>query len=945
MPPLAVRPTSDGQIWTDIKALQERIFGGGEVPETEQWTRRYFGRNLTPATIEQVLREAEAGYMRDLTDLESETIGIDGHLFASVGKRFPAIASIDYDVVPAQGPGLDPAKAMRAAEIVRHGLAAIPNLRQALVDLSWGHFHGRSAVEKLWVYKPGDELRWRINDLSWIHPRRLSFGPERELRLVDSLAYTGYFKPVGFDLRSIKHKWITFTPRLRNEYPEREGIGPICLYWAYFKRFSTRDRLILMEVFGKPWRIIEWDAGIRQLSPEALDRAQETADKLGANASASMPVGAKLKVEQPGDGAGEVHGDVVAQANDEMSKIVNGQTRTTEAKPGALGSSADDTAAVEQDTILAADGWRLSEVVTEGISRDLVELNLGVEWSMYTPRVLLRTQRPIPRKQRIENCEKTLKLGIPMRLDQVYEETGFDKPEAGDAIVQMVSAGDRDAWGNATSVTKTVITDPNKPPPPPPRLPPGTPGAEPPTAPGGGQPPAPASATPATDPAASAAPDEDPDEVTASTSSATGEPTSAELLAAKLTEAGVDRCEHGSVNRCRLCGVERVRDFDVDADGKPVRDAEGNVEWKVAWKAIDPTLATASGGDDVLLARIYASARIAKLQHGDLVCARQPKSEHGTPESLIDRGVRDTARETARWGNALISATDGLETGGAIFSALSRAAAKLPLTTFARTAEIRVLHGLMLGALDSLWERETDELVPLERFAAVRGDVILMAEQLSLPFAEQPFDRAVRMFRERRVLPPDVFRQLTAAAKSRAFTVAKLARQDLLDTVHAELARMIEAGKDAMVDGSGPSLRDFRKFAAERLESAGWTPANPSHVETIYRTNVMGAYSDGRRAEMTQPEVLAARPIWQVRGVSDSRQRPTHAAANGLCFAGNDPSWPKTPWGHNCRCRLISRSQRWFQASGKSLSAPPAGLPDEGWDSSEGSLLGMMSAE
>lgn len=936
MPPLAVRTTPDGQVWTDIKALQERIFGGGEVPETDAWYRRYFGRNLTPATIEQVLREAEAGYMRDLTDLESETVGIDGHLFASVGKRFPAIASIDYDVVPAQGPGLDPAKAMRAAEIVRQGMAAIPGLRQALVDLSWGHFHGRSCVEKQWRYQPGNAaLKWGIAGLHWIHPRRLSFGPERELRLVDSLAYTGYFKAVGFDLRSIDHKWIQFTPRLRNEYPEREGIGPICLYWAYFKRFSTRDRLILMEVFGKPWRIIEWDSQIRNLPTDALDRAQETADKLGANASASMPIGAKLKVEQPGDGAGEVHADAVQQANDEMSKIVNGQTRTTEAKPSAIGSSGDETAAAEQDAILDADAWRLSDVVTEGIARDLVELNLGVEWSIYTPQVILRTQRPVPRSTRIGNAERVLKLGVPLKLEQIYEETGFERPGDGDAIVQMVSAGDRDAWGNATSVTKTVITDPNRPPPPPPKPAPGTV----PEAPAGSSAAPPGGQPPAAEPSAA------PSEINASTS-ATQEPTSAELLAAKLTSAGVDRCEHGSVNRCRLCGVERVRDFDVDADGKPVRNAEGGIAWKVAWKAIEPTLAAVDAGDDVIVARMMTSARFARLHHGDHVCmVRQPESKNGSPEALIDGGVKETARETARWGVQLVDATDGIETATGIAAALDRAAERLPLTTFARVAERRILHGLMLGALDSLWERETDEPVPLERFAAVRAEVVLMATQLSLPFAEQPFDRAVRMFRERNVLPRDTFAQITGAAKKRAFTIAKLARQDLLDTAHAELARMIEEGKNAMVDGSGPSLREFKKFCAERLESAGWTPANPSHVEIIYRQNVVGAYNDGRHAEMTQPDVLAARPIWQVRGVGDSRQRPTHREANGLCYAANDPSWPRPPFGFACRCRQISRSQRWFSASGKALSAPPAGLPDEGFDAREGSLLDLASAE
>lgn len=926
---LEVRTTLDGQEWIDHRALEQRIFGGGEVPRADELTRRHFGRSLTPATIEAVLQQANNGYMRDLTDLESETIGIDGHLFSVVGKRFPIIASIDYDVVPVDGPGLDPEKAMKAAEVARHGLAGIPNLRQALVDLTWGHFHGRASVEKEWAYKPSSALKWSIAGLHWIHPRRLSFGPERELRLVDSMSYSGYFKAVGFDLRSIRHKWITFTPRLRNEYPEREGIGPICLYWAYFKRFSTRDRLILMEVFGKPWRIIEWDATARALSLDALDKAQETADKLGANASASMPIGAKLKVEQPGDGAGEVHADVIASSNDEISKIVLGQTRTTEAKPNAIGSSGDETAAGEQDAIIDADGWRLSDVMTEQLARDFVELNLGDEWSLYTPRIIIRTQRPVPRSVRIANAEKVLKLGVPVKLEQVYEETGYERPADGDATIQLVNAGDRDAWGNMTAVTKTVIRDPSKPLPPPPKPPPGVP-------------PASDSGTPA---APTSEPTQEPDQVTASTSS-TQEPSAAELLAAKLTSAGVDRCEHGSVNRCRLCGVERVRDFDVDADGKPVRNAEGGIAWKVAWKAIEPTLAAVDAGDDVIVARMMTSARFARLHHGDHVCmVRQPESKNGSPEALIDGGVKETARETARWGVQLVDATDGIETATGIAAALDRAAERLPLTTFARVAERRILHGLMLGALDSLWERETDEPVPLERFAAVRSEVILMAEQLSLPFAEQPFDRAVRMFRERSVLGRDMFEQLAGAAKRRAFTIAKLARQDLLDTAHAELARMIEAGKNAMVDGSGPSLREFKKFCAERLESAGWTPANPSHVEIIYRQNVVGAYNDGRHAEMTQPDVLAARPIWQVRGVGDSRQRPTHREANGLCYAANDPSWPRPPFGFACRCRQISRSQRWFSASGKALSAPPAGLPDEGFDAREGSLLDLASAE
>jgi hypothetical protein len=60
-----------------------------------------------------------------------------------------------------------------------------------------------------------------------------------------------------------------------------------------------------------------------------------------------------------------------------------------------------------------------------------------------------------------------------------------------------------------------------------------------------------------------------------------GEPASAaerEALAAKMTSAGIERCEHGANNRCRLCGIERVRDFETMPDGQ--------VRWLILWRAM-----------------------------------------------------------------------------------------------------------------------------------------------------------------------------------------------------------------------------------------------------------------------------------------------------------------------------------------------------------------------
>lgn len=75
-----------------------------------------------------------------------------------------------------------------------------------------------------------------------------------------------------------------------------------------------------------------------------------------------------------------------------------------------------------------------------------------------------------------------------------------------------------------------------------------------------------------------------------------------DAFAEKLTAAGVARCEHGSANRCRICGIERVRDFETGADGKPVLDEAGQPKWVVKWRPIygvvaaDPAAKQAGGG-------------------------------------------------------------------------------------------------------------------------------------------------------------------------------------------------------------------------------------------------------------------------------------------------------------------------------------------------------------
>lgn len=435
---IRVKYRGDGTPWLNASDAADILQGsvlGTKVPEMEQY-RRYFGRALTPATIEQVVRQAELGYMRDLTDLINETIFIDPHFGSCTGKRFRQLAGMKVKVTPASGDGIDPKIASDLAEMVRQQVAWIPNFKQAILRLNWGHCHGRAALEKMWRQNPpGGKVRWRVESLNWIHPRRLAFGPERELRVRDSIFQGLGFEAVGLDLRQYPGKFIAFTPQLFNEYPEREGFGPRGLYWSFHKRFGQRERMILLEVFGKPWRIAYTEN--LAVNQETLETAADMIDNMGGNATARLPPGVKVETTQPGERSGQNHRDAIADSNDELSKLILGTTRTTDAKPNAIGSAGDEVGQDEQSSVVAADGWNVSDCLTEGLAADIVALNAGPEVLDHCPRIEIAYELPKNRGVEAEVATKTLSIGIPLKEDEVYERTGWTKPQPGDRVVRM----------------------------------------------------------------------------------------------------------------------------------------------------------------------------------------------------------------------------------------------------------------------------------------------------------------------------------------------------------------------------------------------------------------------------------------------------------------------------------------------------------------------------
>lgn len=1054
-----------------------------DIPRSENY-RTHWGKSLDLARIDEAIRNANIGFMRPLTDLGRETLSLDGHLSSVVGKRLNRVSALNHVVTPADVQADDENSVQRAkefAEIAREQIRAIPNFRARLMDLEWAVFDGRAALEIDWQFRPRGDVRWWIRDLHWIHPRRLSFGRNRQLQVVDAYRVQGDFYDTGFQLESIPWKFITYTPRLFGDYAEREGLSPRCQYWSFFQRFGTRERLALVEIFGKPWRIIEAPEGVTGWDDESLQDAFDEIDSLGSNSTARLPPGYKVQIPQPTQGAGQIHREAIVDAREVISKLVLGNTSTTDAQPTGMNSGLALSHRDSEDLVVAADTWRLSEIVEDALIDAIIAVNFGAAALDLAPTFRISTDAPLDRGKEIENVGKALDAGMVLSIAEVYERSGFKAPDvAKEAVLQKMVpptasgeapqpamptivypvgeapvAGELSQEPSVTAPpTPTVetttgaqvpqlvlaptdlatvvsvnearatnglgpLTLPDGSPDPDGKLSiaayrakvesgGGTPPAVPPVAgsPGPVAPPAP----PAVPPAQGAADDVAPVELDAAPDVPAD--TSRADLAARMTELGIGRCEHGRANRCTICGIERVRNVSLGDDGEPV--------WEIAWREIPggtfsddvtPTLladttSTRDGGmhwhevdrenettaedgahahmfeiDGVLVpsagdgrhsheiesdalqayggphthavilagsalrtqpdgyhsheigfdrtaedgthchslvlpdGRVVESLdsedlferrdRLASscCPHGVILFggARQPATVFGSPESMVERGVEAGAVATGHTVERLVEALKGADTKEKILSRLR--SAKLDESGLAAVAERELVHSAMLGALDSHFEEDTDEVIRPPAFAGERAETTLVVD-VRPSFADMAYGDAVEAFLQRAPLTRAAFDKLKADAKRRAFTVAGLANKRMVQSVQKELAKQIRAGAD---------LRDFQRFAEERLKSAGWVPSSASHVETIFRTNVVNAYSSGRYRQMTEPDVLARRPLWQILTVNDGppRQRVTHRALHGLVLKADDPFWKKAypPFGYNCRCRVRSVSK------------------------------------
>lgn len=211
--------------------------------------------------------------------------------------------------------------------------------------------------------------------------------------------------------------------------------------------------------------------------------------------------------------------------------------------------------------------------------------------------------------------------------------------------------------------------------------------------------------------------------------------------------------------------------------------------------------------------------------------------------------------------------------------------------------------------------------------------------------AALPFREAIAFFRQKVPLPTRRWDDITGAAHDRAFVIAGATRTALLEDFYTALMRHIDGGASL-----GAFQRSFDGIVAKH----GWDYRGGRNwrSQLIFETNVRTAWSAGRVAQASDPNVLKRLPYWQYRHSGAEHYRPQHKSWDKMILPATSPFWKTNtpPNGFGCKCTFFPISERQLRAMGKFRAdkepANAAAGVDKGWDYQPGaSWLRSMTPE
>lgn len=369
----------------------------------------YPGDGLNPLRLASILREADGGDPVRYLELAETIEERDPHYLGVLGTRRRSVAQLDATVEAASEKPED----VKRADMVRDWLKR-DELAEEMFDILDCIGKGVSYTEIIWDTSMG---QWSPARLEWRDPRWFRFA-RADLRTPMMLSDTGLEVPLpGF-------KFITAAIKAKSGLPLRSGLARLAAWGWMFKAFTQRDWAIFTQTYGQPLRLGKYGAGASENDKETLFRAVAN---IAGDCAAIVPASMEIEFVETGSvgASADMYLKRVDHLDQQISKAVLGQTATTDAVTGGLGSGKEHRQV--QEDIERADARALAAILNRDLIRPWMQLEFG-DLPAY-PRLRIAREEPEDTKALAETAEAGVRMGLRISAKKTRDRLGLDEPE------------------------------------------------------------------------------------------------------------------------------------------------------------------------------------------------------------------------------------------------------------------------------------------------------------------------------------------------------------------------------------------------------------------------------------------------------------------------------------------------------------------------------------
>lgn len=402
------RPVTKAELKTEVAAATTT---GVRSPATG-----YPGDGLTPSKLGLILKAADAGDAVQYLELAETIEERDPHYMGVLGTRRRAVGQLPITVKPAS----DAAEDVDRAKMVEDWLDR-DELADEIFDILDTLGKGYSATEILWDTSEG---QWMPQKLELRDPRWFRFDRH-------NLSTPLLLGEAGQELPMPAFKFIFATIKAKSGLPIRGGLARIALWPYLFKKFTERDWAIFTQTYGQPLRLGKFGPNASEEDKRTLLRA---VSNIAGDCAAIVPESMMIEfVEAANVGAAHaLYKERAEWLDEQVSKLVLGQTATTDAKTGGLGSGTEHRQV--QEDIERADARALGAIINRDLIQPWMQLNFGPQKAY--PRLKIEREESEDLKAMAEALGPMIDRGLEVDQEEIRDKFGLSAPKAGAKLMR-----------------------------------------------------------------------------------------------------------------------------------------------------------------------------------------------------------------------------------------------------------------------------------------------------------------------------------------------------------------------------------------------------------------------------------------------------------------------------------------------------------------------------